>query len=416
MEGSKRYGCYMLDTMNPSNVDRDNTLVDLQAFGSYNMWVRLENLEDTLLEPETNRAAYINPAFAVIPSFRNYASLVNVNVQDSGASAVSRYHCQDTGRKVIKVHNIVPTYSENDIERSSCVTTDKTFRMIDDTCKPGLKKDEDQNCCRTFHKDLLEQLVILSAYRNVDFPPRLNYLKDILSWYSSVIPLPSIWTKEITLSIAKKLPLENAGLIDVISTLKPTIMNAVISVHVDKDESVGNLLRQLIKSLDVPNMHKLKLSLKPMKKEQHISDAIFEEVMNIGRYPMGNFQAIMSWDESRIDQIFTTCQTVLKKERFEMRLHYFSRFERNSSLTPQEMEEEDVEIDSSINNIKEKIEGAIRKAGYKGEITDDDEPEPYMKEHVEVQMISFWRNNKREDRIFELNFVCKSKLSFPKKF
>ena len=99
-----------------------------------------------------------------------------------------------------------------------------------------------------------------------------------------------------------------------------------------------------------------------------------------------------------------------------MRLHYFSRFERNSSLTPQEMEEEDVEIDSSINNIKEKIEGAVRKAGYKGEIMDDDEPEPYMKEHVEVQMISFWRNNKREDRIFELNFVCKSKLSFPKKF
>ena len=73
-----------------------------------------------------------------------------------------------------------------------------------------------------------------------------------------------------SLSIAKKLPLENAGLIDVISTLKPTIMNAVISVHVDKDESVGNLLRQLIKSLDVPNMHKLKLRIKPMKKEQQL--------------------------------------------------------------------------------------------------------------------------------------------------
>jgi len=420
MEGSKRYGCYVLDTMRPQNIDRENTLVDLQAFGSYNMWVRLENIEEMLLETDMVRPSS-HPAFAVIPSFRKYASLVNVDVQDSGASAVSRYHCQDTGRKVIKVHNIVPTYAEVPIKRLQCVTTDKTFRMIDETCKPGLKKDDDENCCKTSHQDLLEQLVLLSAYRNVDFPPRLNYLKEILSWYSTVRPIPSPWDKDITLSVAKQLPSDNEGLIDVINTLKPTIMNAIIAVHEqdDDDSYIGNLLGRIIKSLDVPNMFQLHIRFIPKTNEKKISDAIFEEVLKNGRYPMGYFQALMSWDESRKDQIFTICKTVFTKERFQMKLHFISKFKRDTdtSLT---LEEEDIEADSVMDTIQEKIEESLRKSGFKKKLTektdDDDELEPYRKEHVDIEVLSFWRNKRKKERVFELNFLCKSKMSSPKKF
>ena len=187
-EGSKRYGCHNLDTLNPLNVDRTNILIDLQAFGSYNMWVPLTNFEDTLIETDLSNPED-SPAFAVIPSFTKYASLVNVDVFDSGASAVSRYHCQDTGRKIIRVHRIVPTYTEDTIVRNSCVTTDRTFRMNSSRlskCKPGLKKDDnDDQCCRTSNQEVIDQTTV--AIRIVFFATPIIAIQLIGSAYYQAI-------------------------------------------------------------------------------------------------------------------------------------------------------------------------------------------------------------------------------------
>ena len=123
-KGAKRYGCYILDTMNSDNVDEENGLVDLQAFGAYNMWVPDKDIEEILLGFDEH------PAFALIPSYIKYASLVNADVYENpGTSIVSRYHCQDTGRNIIKVHKIVPTHMNSSLNRLSCVTSDKIFRM-----------------------------------------------------------------------------------------------------------------------------------------------------------------------------------------------------------------------------------------------------------------------------------------------
>ena len=425
LEGSKRYGCFVLDTMNPTNVDSENVLVDLQSFGSYNMWVPLTNVEDTLIEQEMIQPSS-HPAFAVIPSFTKYASLVNVDVQDSGASAVSRYHCQDTGREFIKVHKIVPAYTDIVVSRQSCVTTDKTFRMSGD-CKPGFRKDGDiDNCCKTENQDLLEQLVLLSSYRNVDFPQRLNYLREILSWYSSVRPIPSLWDTKITISVAETLPPDNEGILDVIKTLRPTITEAIISVIIDGNKNtIADKLRETIRLLNIENMHNLKITFRSGSKQPEISRVIFEETMGSGKYPMGVFGSIMTWsDDESANQILTVSKNLTEKERFNMTLHILAGFKRNRTLNPEidfeRIEAEDLEADAVMDSIQEKIEESFRKAGYKQKLVVSEDPdreeEPYRKEHVEVSAISFWKNARRDQRVMEIKFICKSKLPSPRKF
>lgn len=420
VEGSKRYGCFILDTRNPKNVDSENTLVDLQAFGSYNMWVQLDNFEASLLDKETLNPED-HPAFAVIPTFTKYASLVNVDVQDSGASAVSRYHCQDTGRKVIKVHKIVPTYMEPELKRSSCITTDKVFRMKmgEEGCLPGLKNDE-ASCCRTSNQDLLETLVLLSAYRTVDFPARLNYLKDILSWYSTIRPIPSPWKNMIKLSVAEELPRDNKGVLDVINTLKPSVMSAVISVKLTGDETkIAKQLSETIKSLNTENMHYLKLSFKPTSRKQELSNVIFEDIMKTGKYPMGYLRTIMSWSDESISHISTVCKNIMDKERYEMKIDFVCEFKRDRTLTdPDDIDAEDIEADATMDAIKEKIEETFRNSGYKQKLVisedQDSEEEPYRREHVEVQILTFWHT--KEQRIMQINFECESKLKTPRTF
>jgi hypothetical protein len=420
VEGSKRYGCFILDTRNPKNVDSENTLVDLQAFGSYNMWVQLDNFEASLLDKETLNPED-HPAFAVIPTFTKYASLVNVDVQDSGASAVSRYHCQDTGRKVIKVHKIVPTYMEPELKRSSCITTDKVFRMKmgAEGCLPGLKNDE-ASCCRTSNQDLLETLVLLSAYRTVDFPARLNYLKDILSWYSTIRPIPSPWKNMIKLSVAEELPRDNKGVLDVINTLKPSVMSAVISVKLTGDETkIAKQLSETIKSLNTENMHYLKLSFKPTSRKQELSNVIFEDIMKTGKYPMGYLRTIMSWSDESISHISTVCKNIMDKERYEMKIDFVCEFKRDRTLTdPDDIDAEDIEADATMDAIKEKIEETFRNSGYKQKLVisedQDSEEEPYRREHVEVQILTFWHT--KEQRIMQINFECESKLKTPRTF
>lgn len=431
-EGSKRYGCHNLDTLNPLNVDRTNILIDLQAFGSYNMWVPLTNFEDTLIETDLSNPED-SPAFAVIPSFTKYASLVNVDVFDSGASAVSRYHCQDTGRKIIRVHRIVPTYTEDTIVRNSCVTTDRTFRMNSSRlskCKPGLKKDDnDDQCCRTSNQELIDQLVLLSSYRNVDFPERLNYLKDILSWYSAIRPIPSLWDTLIKISVSDDLPVDNEGILDVIKTLQPTIMNAIVSVNVRGDESsIVNKFRETIRSLNVEKTHDITFSFSSIGRRQaqtstgiRLTNVIFEDIIENGKYPMGKLRAIMSWNESEsINQIFTACKTVTEKERFEMKLVTSVKFNRNPRLTSVvDLEAEDEEAESFMSTIKEKIEETFRRAGYKQKLVQEEESEeeePYRREHVEINIASFWKNNKMDQRAIEITFKCGSKLPTPRRF
>ena len=426
-EGSKRYGCYNLDTLNPLNVDSRNALVDLQAFGSYNIWVPLTNFEDTLLETDLSNPED-SPAFSLIPSFTKYASLVNVDVFDSGASVVSRLHCQDTGRKVIKVHKIVPTFMEDTITRKSCVTTDRTFRMNSLTCEPGLKKDGgDNQCCEISNQELIEQLVLLSSYRNVDFPARLNYLNDILSWYSEIRPIPSPWSTLVKISVGDNLPRVNEGILDVIGTLKPTIMNAIVAINIRGDESVIiNQLRETIRNLNVEKIHHITFSFMSVSRRQEeistgngITNVIFEEVIGNGNYPMGNLRTIMSWNELSTGQIFTACKTIIEKERFEMKLVTTVGFKRNTRLTSiVELEAEDEEADAFISSIKEKIEETFRRAGYKQKLVNEEseEEEPYRREHVEINIISFWKNNKRDQRAIEIIFKCGSKLPIPRKF
>lgn len=95
-------------------------------------------------------------------------------------------------------------------------------------CKPGFEFDHGgDNCCQLDSLDLTEQIVLLGAYRNVDFPPSLKYVQDIMSWYSIIRPIPSPWKKSIQLTIDSSIDERDEGILEIVELLKPTGLKKV---------------------------------------------------------------------------------------------------------------------------------------------------------------------------------------------
>ena len=109
----------------------------------------------------------------------------------------------------------------------------------------------------------------------------------------------------------------------------------------------------------------------------------------------------------------------MDKERYEMKIDFVCEFKRDRTLTdPDDIDAEDIEADATMDAIKEKIEETFRNSGYKQKLVtsedQDSEEEPYRREHVEVQILTFWHT--KEQRIMQINFECESKLKTPRTF
>lgn len=415
-DDAKRYGCHKLDTLRAENIDTKNPLIDLQAFGSYNMWVPKEEFNKL-----TSSDSKI-PAYALIPSWKRYASLVSSGVFDDGLSAVSRYHCQDTGRKDIKVYNIVPTYGIIEGERETCVASDQVYRKRSGDCQlAGLSDDSEfDNCCTMAKGDenLLNTLFVLSAYRNVDFPNHLKYLKEIFQWYISLKQAPSPWTITPTIEISdEEDSKESDGIIEVIQSLRPTIMNFEITYADD----AGEKFRKILSLLDAKNMQDI--VIKPLANMAFVDFTDYTsinktilEIVRAGLYPRRRFSCVLSTSEPELflEAVSYISKAMKEKENFELQIEYIGDF-------PHGTPELDETSEADGNRIKTNMEERFRQSGYSQKASAEGEQEhPFIKDQVTVKTSKYWLPRADDDNSqvigIKLFFSCEIKLPVPRKY